>query len=106
VHCEAERHLASGNSDGEGVRMTSQCKHAGGVGNVTPVANGCFDCLQTGDTWGASAYLYDLRVMSAAVIHHLIGTPRSMQAPAGIQSRSPSSRQRIGTGATSIRLHS
>jgi uncharacterized UBP type Zn finger protein len=31
--------------------MTSQCTHVGDVGNVTPVANGCFDCLQTGDTW-------------------------------------------------------
>ncbi len=31
--------------------MTQQCSHLDQIREVTPSANGCEDCLKTGDTW-------------------------------------------------------
>jgi hypothetical protein len=31
--------------------MTRQCSHLGEIRDVTPSAEGCEDCLRTGDTW-------------------------------------------------------
>ena len=32
-------------------RMTTTCTHLAQIRDVTPSANGCEECLKTGDTW-------------------------------------------------------
>ena len=37
--------------EGEQKHMAQQCSHLDQIRDVTPSANGCEDCLKTGDTW-------------------------------------------------------
>ena len=39
------------NKEGKHEQMTKQCSHLDQIHEVTPSANGCEECLKTGDTW-------------------------------------------------------
>ena len=79
------------------------CSHLASIDlEINPRAEGCEDCLRTGDAW------VHLRVCrsagtSAAVTHRPIATPPRTIGTPTTRSSAPSSRVRSGSGATGTR---
>jgi len=78
--------------------MTNVCGHLDSVKDVTPSADGCEDCLKTGDNWFICACA-KRAVTSAAAIHQKTNTQPSIFTKLNIRLSNPLSRAKIGRGA-------
>ena len=77
--------------------MAQECTHQNQIRYVTPSAQGCEDCLKTGDMW-VHLRICLTAATSAVAITRKINMPRSTTTLPITQSSNPSSRERIGAG--------